>query len=409
MTRKNTFSCLHHLTATVAFLSAVFVTQTSNAAYFILSSQKAEKIDRNARTHVIINGIGHDLGSYPVMSARAKMDRILKAFPNDQVVVFNPVDDSSGKNSFEKMGYNIAKYSSDKLIPKTLMDEVVQFKKIASVNTYGHSAIPEGIFLDSIGSKDVRFYPTDTEFDRLANHFTDDAFAVLNGCNAGHILAPLLSKKWGIPVAGALTGSHFETIYNDKAYYWADGATKSSWLASNTSDFILQVRLRPDNANYTGHYGHYPQGLPFYKFFCSGVETSKCLLGMGQSARVIVSTVNLSEKINSQNYGDVVREWLCPTAKFGSSVQKNCIKYLESIDLNSVEKNEAALQYTPFAGRTMQCTFESCYEDAKCSIPQNTWGCAKSTVKINKSTTFVREYIAYMQGLQILRQQQKLN
>lgn len=382
---------------------SIFFVHSAESAYFTLTTDGTAQLDFNKRTHIIIDGIGGGLGTYPVMAARAKMDRIHKAYPGEQVVVFNPVVSQNERGTMERLGFKVLSFSSEKLVPQILMNELTKFRKVASLNTYGHSAITEGIFLDQIGTRDVRFYPGDLEYQRLTANFTDDAFAVLNGCNGGELLAPLLSKTWKVPVAGALTGSHFETIYQDNTYYWAENLSKSAWAAKNISELATHIRLRPDNANYNGHYGHYFQGLPFYKFFCADIHEEKCFEAMARSAKIIVSPLNLKHVVDNSSYGEVVREWLCPTGKYGDSTQSRCQATLKMIDLEIPNQTTQTLSYTPFLGKSFQCTFDSCYTDTKCLNLKNAAACAKTVYPYSLSTTFVDEYLAYMKGFKKLQ------
>jgi hypothetical protein len=384
----------------ISFLS--FFASFAQASYFrvpVTSSQ----LDTQKRTHVLVTGRGNDLGTRPQQAAASKVRQILQAFPNDQILMLIPADrGASSAGTLRALGFENMTFVNEVLDAAKLMSELEKYTQIASFHIFGHSAIPEGLFLDGVGDRDIRWYPTDKQPARLVGHFTEDAIATLNGCNSGHTMAPMLSRVWKIPVSGALTGSHFETVYRDNQFYWAENDTKNQWLTTSAAN--LRIRMRPDNGHYHGHYGSYPQGLSFYKFFCSGLPEERCLKGMATSLLMTVSTLELGEKPSYEQYAQVAREWLCPTGSWNSDVQKNCMQTLQKIDVSQVQDKSAARFYTPFPGSSFQCTFQGCYPEVSCLSPVNTLNCAKKGYSTagNQTTTFMDEYLNYLRGYRLL-------
>lgn len=276
------------------------------------------------------------------------------------------------------------------------MDEASQFPQIASFHFIGHSATTDGLFLDGLGARDVRWYPSDRLNKSLAGHFTADAFAALDGCNSGQMMACSLSRVWGIAVAGSLTSTHFETLYKDDKFYVADESERANWLDRT---YGAVYRMRSDNSDYNGVYGKYQQGPPFYKFFCIGIDEQKCLLGMAMSTRARVSSMENSSHMSEQEYTDVVRELLCPVGSWSSKLQIQCINKLAGAFT-------ASTSFSPYLGHSAQCNFLTCYpSSSSCETAANAADCARfaKPPEVGTSTTFVDEYLLYLKAFHILK------
>lgn len=389
------------------------VSFNSMAAYFKVVASSNPKLDTEKRTHIVVASRGNDLGYLPQLSSASRALKLVDIYPEDQVVVFIPVQSKTLPDEIKRMGMTQFTYKEDLLNSKQLMNELTVLKKIASFHTYGHGAIVEGIFLDAVGDKDVRWYPNDSQSKRLIGHFTDDAFATLNGCNAGHQLAPFLSKLWSIPVSGALVSTHFEVLYDDGNYYWFDEAKKKSF-SKTTGDILSKsrschgacFRMKPDNGVYKGHYGKYTQGLPFFKMFCDGSSEEKCLKAMARSLISQNSThIYTRDLMGREEYASLAREWLCPSGNYKSTLQLNCKRKLEEVSQASANDTleAAALLYTPFWGVSAQCSFNSCYSKPICVTTfQQADKCAQGKPDVKESDTFVKEYLHYLKGYDLL-------
>lgn len=391
----------------------LLVSFQSFAAYYKVIASDESQLDVSKRTHIVIASRGNDLGYLPQLVAGSRALKIADMYPEEQVLIFLPVEQKTSDNEIRRMGFTKLQYQDALLNSKKLVDELIVFTQIVSFHTFGHGAIIEGVFLDAIGSKDVRWYPNDSQWKRLAGHFSDDAFATLNGCNAGHQLAPYLSKLWKIPVSGALTGTHFETVYDDGSYYWYDELKKKSFakttgglLSKSRSCLGACYRMRPDNHQYKGHYGAYQQGLPMFKFFCGGLHEDVCLKGMARSIFTQTSTQKYSSSLLSKSeYSAAVREWLCPAGMYRSKSQANCMQRLDAIgEMELQNMSHAELRaYTPFRGTSSHCSFNSCYVKPSCQVSfQGADVCAKGTPESAESDTFVSEYLNYLKGYDLL-------
>ncbi len=393
------------------FLMTFLILGQARAAYFLVSHPN-ETLDYDRPTHIILTSKGNDLGRGPQLVASSRAKVLAQNFPNDQILmILVSSNDSLGNESdIRKMGFEHIQLKEKVLNPKQLMDEMSHFKQISSFFFCGHSAIPEGLFLDAIGDHDIRWYPNDAQAKRLVGHFTQDAYAELSGCNSGHLTAVLLSKLWQIPVAGALTGTHFETLYKDQNFYSADELTQRLWVSSGLT---ARYRMRADNVSYDGHYGKYLQGLPFFKFFCVGFSDERCELGMARSILGSVSSVPINSNMSLNQYSELVRERLCPAANWGSKIQQRCVLALEKFSSNTMPNiiDELGQQvYSPFDGISARCSFTTCYaETLNCGTALKAWDCARSFVPNQSSTSFVDEYFHYLKAYQYLIQNPVVN
>lgn len=364
-------------------------------AGYTLAGKLALKNQAQIRAHIIISGKGNDLRLNPMIAALAKAKKIESVFSDEQIIILNVQEVSAAEHisTINSFGFNIIRNESRLLDEATLMQELEAYYQIASIDFFGHSGIEPGIFLDGIGENDLKWRPFDKMASRLIGHFTEDAYAVLNGCNQGQLQAPTLSKLWQIPVAGTLTSSHFEILFNDGKYYWNE-ASNHNLFASNSQ---ASLRMKPDYVVYDGVYGHYQSGLPFFKFFCAGISSKSCHTGMRASVYVIVGPDHLSHQSSEENYLKVVREWLCPSSEYGSKLQTECMTRLNKISSSSTDKT-----YSPFKGTSLQCNFDACYPKKcfKSAIDMSVCAKAKPTNLDLKTTTFVDEYLNYMEAFE---------
>jgi hypothetical protein len=393
--------------AAIALSSLLFSPAWAN--YFLINPVAGKALDPAVRTHIVVAGQGNDLGHAPQVAASAKVKRLIEMNPADQVLYITTSRTDANDSVHRKMGYTEIKFKNKLLNPEQLVNEIGVYAQVASLHFYGHGAIPEGIFLDHAGEHDIRWFPNETtQSGRLVGHFTEDAYVTLNGCNGAHVLAPHWSKMWGVPVSGAMVGTHFESLFNDGNYYAADQGTQAQWARetkSGQSCLGACYRMRPDNANYKGHYGQYKQGLPFYKFFCAGIAEDKCQRGMARALMNTVTALPLSASPTYGEFAQTAREWPCPAGSVGSTTQAQCMASLIAIDAVRSTTLEFARNFTPFLGVTSQCSFGSCYSDPACLISSKTMGCATAgpTPKVGQSTTFVDEYMHYLAGYQLLQ------
>lgn len=389
----------HTAISLLFFVVGLLIGQNSFGAYFLASISKSE-LDPRARTHILVVGKGNALGATLQYAAYSKVQAIRKVFPQDQVLLITVQEKEfkHGANLLYNLGFNYVRIGQQKFLDlQTLMNEMRVYSQIASLNVFSHSAAPAdvGIFLDdSPEGIGFRWNPHSPEIIQLRGHFTKDAFAVLHGCNSGHLQAPLLSTAWNIPVAGALAGTHFEVLYQDGFFYWGDTKLQDQMATCASKSCI---RLKPDNMVYEGYWGSHSQGLPFVKFFCPQVSTDHCLTGMALSIVTSVSQFNHGLNMTFDQYKKAVQDWMCPSGLFGSAMQKNCIATLAGMDMKNPK-----WEYTPLLKGSSQCSFHGCYQDAACYLP-GAKSCAAQPPTNKTSSTFMMEYLFYLEAYKHLK------
>lgn len=378
------------------FLLPIFFWNCQAWASYFLLQLASSPLDPNQPVQIVVSGRGNDLGTAPQVAAAAKAKQLMTAFPGDQVLVISTNENHGDELFLKHLGYRSIRPVNKDLGSAELMNQLSKYHKIAGLYFYGHSGIGPGVFLDRPAGtdKDLKWAPNDPQSARLIGHFTPGAVVIFNGCNVGHEMAPQLSGLWRVPVAGALTSTHFEALYPDGKYY------VSNTMLDCPKGVDSCYRMKPDNTDYYGVYGHYNQGLPFYKFFCDGVSRKQCLAGMAKSVIANVSAPLLPSHPNLTDYEAAVREWLCPSGIFGDSTQAECMAQLATIDPARMKANSSVHYYTPFEsrGHTAQCDDDTCYP--KCDLPDKSL-CAEMSPP-RQSTTFVDEYLDYIAGYHIL-------
>ncbi len=381
------------VSAFFAFIASFLLMSVSHASYFI-STKTGEQIGVTKRTHILFSGRGNDLGMAPEFASAAKAAKIAEANPSDQVVLITILSSgvTDSESTLRRYGFGNIVYKQEIMDSVKMMDVLSRFTQIASFHAYGHSGIVPGVYLDGVGSNDLKWTAYDPQSQRLVGHFTPDAYVTLNGCNAGHLQGPILSKMWGVPVAASLTSTHFESQYKDGNFYWMDEQHERQNMMPN---YISTIRMRPDNNNYHGHLGKYQQGLPFFKFFCAGISNEKCLSGMANSMRALVSVGDVSARPTLDQYLSTVREWLCPSGiKQGDTTQMNCMATLARMTPANADRT-----FSPFSGHLAHCDFNGCYSNTCEASAASASACASGSPReVAPSTTFVDEYLNYMKA-----------
>ncbi len=381
--------------------------RSANAAYFLLQLTPGP-LNPDMPINIIVSGRGNDLGTDPQQAAAAKAKVTAATYPDAQILVISTEEDPGNAAVLKKMGYEKIKRVDRLLTGAELIEQLSQYREISSLNVYGHSGITPGVFLDRLDGTqiDQRWNPNDPVNQKLTGHFASDAMVIFNGCNMGEEGAPALSNLWRVPVAGALTSTHFEGLYPDGKYYWIDSPPKQCPLG-----LVACYRMRPDNNDYRGAYGHYDQGLPNYEFFCArSISKSDCEKAMARSVLTDVSTEQPTAHPTYERYAETVREWLCPSGHtVGDPTQAECMANLQKIDPASVALNPNSPErfYTPYpregadpaVPNMVECDFQTCYATCK---DANKEDCAKNQHAASKATSFVDEYLDYLRGYSLL-------
>ncbi len=286
----------------------------------------------------------------------------------------------------------------------------------------------------------------------LAARFTDDAYAVIWGCNSGWTIAPMLSRLWGVPVLGSLTFADFESLHKDGHYYMKDYGFPSGpewagkpWAVTNDGAFPGEdlscgkacLRMKPNNFPYQGSWGNYSRvregtpeviaeggGLGFMKAFCNFdrgrrvvrpasrrtqavIESSDqtCYRGLGHFMASSVSTGPASER-GFMSYKTRLLDFLCPNDT-RDVLYKECLKKLEESEFAQMKG------YSSFKGNPIECSLRGCearfrYLPGVEGAPTNAYGIDQPTVRLdaprvkpNEAQTQLREYHMYLKAYEV--------
>jgi hypothetical protein len=388
-------------------LFALLMTVASHAnAYFLASPAKS--LDLNLPVHVLISGRGQDLGRQPQLAALGVAARIQDAHPTEQLVILSVFEDETNRASLQAKGLTILKV--DESVPfntSSLMPELLKFKKIASLQFFGHNSPSLGTQTDGPGQ---RFDFRERVVAQLAGHFTNDGFVFIHGCNAGWIIAPLLSRELNVPVAGAFTGTQFEKLNADGDFYVADAihTPNLNWATSNSESYSSDrgcasggcIRMRPANAPYNGHWGDLSNGgLGFYKFFCEKQTQSQCDRVMALSLINSLTTRNTDAKSTRAEFIEAAKDFVCPSSK-DRVLSNECHQAMETA-LNGGSK-----VYSSFhSGSAIQCDFKTCAIHFACTTTGGAAGIGSCSVERTSkapATTQTEEFLAYVRGFDAL-------
>lgn len=394
----------HLLTSILSFFMAV------PAFAYITATVAAKPIDANKRTHILIVGNGTDLGNALSKAAAAQAKKYNELYPNDQVYLIsvNETGKDADLDDLKESGYTNITEKGKSFNSGNVLDEMMSFSKIASVDIFSHSVAYYGVILDG---KLNRLDPKADGYQKLAGHFTDDAYAFLHGCNSGQFLAGIFSFQWGIPVAGSFTGTDFQFLYDNKGFFNDDDRKPqdSAKVQVNRQTFDKNVpcysgacsRLFPDNHVYHGFWGSFDEGgLGFFKWLCvnNSITEERCFKTMARAALSYISVKSLKETSSLEDYKEVVLDWLCPANK-----RADCTKALE----NAVATGNMA--YDPYSGKSLQCNFKGCKAKFTCErVPLinllKSGSCQVENMReSNKTTTMADEYLAYLKGYKLLQ------
>lgn len=394
-------------------------TQSASAWYLI--GKSSPTIDFNRRTHIFLTSRGNDLNGNPAMAALASQARVQQNHPQDQFVFIITVKDESEATNFIQMGIPHPQLVREHLVHINLNNFLFEFNKISSLHYFGHGGVAAGMFLDKFEMNgldiDVR-YNYDLLPKNLKSHFTKDAYVKLNACNQGQLLAPRMSEIFGVPVAAATTGTHFEVIHSDGNFYWAEDSgplkSKTYWNPQWRKSSQVMFRMKPNFFSHTHHEKGQPniqfnRGLPFYKVFCGLSSDEDCKKRM---AKILIDSPTLPKvdiQSSLESFKAAAREWLCPSNRWGNRSQFDCINYLKK-NFDQESPSEAVKTYMPFSGTPSICDSKSCFtfaREAEClSDPWSTWQCLirpLSSQDKRVSSALFDEYQALIEGFRLLQ------
>lgn len=375
---------------------------------------KSKVMDPHKKTHIIVVGsaVKEDSDQF-FQSGLSRAQRYKDLWPEDQVVIMSGPDvkGMSDEEVFKKYKIPVVKAVNTKFTAPLLLNEMEQFDQIASFDFYGHAS-PWAMI---IGKNNAPFDPS-AHYDRLRAmrwRFVGNAYATLNACNAGFLLAPDLSQGLGIPVSGSLAGSYFERIESDGHWYKEEDQTSYQKVSHNSISFKdkascgtgLCTRMKSARTYYNSYWGDFNAGgLSFDKFFCNyeNSRDGRCEKGMAMSLLAYPSVKPIDLDSDYEDIKDVVYDWLCSTGNTRSYYEK-CRYGIEA----ALERGD--LEYQVFPGNELKCDFMSCNSKIVCKYKTTVedgptpGSCRLETLTNYAPNNAAREFLSIMQGFDMLK------
>lgn len=346
-------------------------------------------------TEVFILGYGGDLGDQFLRTAVTRAMRHKELNPSYQQLIIMAREKSKGKDIAKIQSFGFSPYSASNggLTPAAVFNILKRLRSIKSIHIISHNAALSGAGLQ----KNIRLNHDHEGWNEI-RHKLDNAYIFIHGCNTGFVFAPKLSEKLQIPVFGSLGSTDFQQLHNNGSWYHNNKGQypAGGWASRNMNNNSCYKghchRLQPDIYHYSGYWGSYGTGLPFFKAFCAFNTNekgmAKCNAALIQSLKSWPSTEN--EKLD--NWASIERkliDFLCPIHAT-KSVRENCLEVLN--DYRNGQKSYA----TTFYGNDANCYLSGCdLTIKKISIRRSfkkVWGFFTDD---NKNETLVREYQLY--------------
>lgn len=388
-------------------LSSLFSSFAS--AGYLTAYLQGTKQTLNTPTHIIVAGVGMELGMSLQWAAVAKAKRYKDLYPDHQVYLIAHLETEFNKrpiNNFRYLnqwGFRLEKSYNSLFTQESLTDKMVQFSQIASIDLFTHNSPHYGAQLES---KYYRMTPDSKENKRLVGHFMPDAYAILHGCNTGFVVAPALSRTWGIPVAGTLASTGFEYLGRDGLFHFS-GDSRAGKASVNNVSYNESIscekgactRMKPANYTYDGVWGNFEDGgLNFFKFFCVKNDTATCYRIMAKSLIESLSIKAVSARPSLADYKELIYDFLC-TSGSGGQYRSTCKKNLERYHMTK------QIGSNGFYGRQIQCSFKECFAEVDCfsfngQLVHHT--CSVKNHWSGQVDTLEREYEAYLKGFELL-------
>ncbi len=382
------------------------------AIYAAIYNESKNKLDLDRPTHILVSTEGQELANLPYEAALTQAFYLKKQHPTDQVVVLSDFDlKNQTLNQLSIWNLDLIFYSRSPnpalvtLSSFSLVSYMKQFSKIKSFHIYGHSNIPYGARL----FRQFRFGGFESDFTELAklrSNFTENAYAILSGCNSGWSLAVRLSEIWQIPVAGSFTGTEFEKLGNDKNFHL--NTNNQITFAKSNSNYPCYkggcIRQVPQNTIYNGFYGSYKNpSLNYFKFFCKSMtDIEKCYRGMATSALDSINVYsNKFQKVSAQDYQNIISDILCRSPETG--LRNQCFQFLNSLS----SKNSLRTHFFMNSKYgQLDATFDGHEGSSNCSKidGKSNLECSISVPPRDKpADTLAREFEAYLLGFRLLK------
>lgn len=367
-------------------------------------------LDLDKKTHLIVigSGVKEDSDQF-FQSGIARARRYKELNPENQVIIMGSpeVVDRNDEKVFSDFNINVFKVENQTFTAERFLSEITPFKKIASLDFYGHSS-PWAL---KLGKSDAAFDPGayKNKLATLKDNFLPEAYITLNGCNAGFSIAPELSQILEIPVSGALTGSLFERVESDGLWYKESDSKNENYVLKNDFSFSESLscslglcwRMKPSRHSYSGYWGQFEEGLSFYKFFCNFSDREKCLKNMSRSLLSFPSVALVNLTSPKEQYEKVVFDWLCSTGKDRNYFNR-CVDGIK----NAIQNKSDLFESHPKS--ELNCSFQSCNANVVCKTKKlfgngpKGGSCKLQADITGNGHTTVKEYKAFMKGFELL-------
>jgi hypothetical protein len=350
-------------------------------------------------TEVYIVGFGDGVGDQFLKTALTRAKRHQEINPeNQQLIIWaKEKSKSSDVNNLRNKGFRPFEANKRNLMPEDVFRTLRKLRTIKSLHIIAHNAAWHGAGLQ----ENVRLNYDHEGWTQIQPKLKD-GYVFLHGCNTGFVYAPRLSKKLNIPVFGSIGSTDFQQLHNDGLWYhnnkgqYPDGG----WSRTNELSYVSQMscssgychRLQPDLFHYSGKWGSYKSGLPFYKAFCNFNTNSR---GMKKCNKALVHALNSwpsvhADKLdNWQSIDEKLIDFLCPIHS-SMDARKNCLEVLNRYKSGSLS------EVTTFYGNDANCYLSGCdLTIKKIKLADRSGMINGFFSKDNKNQTLVREYQLY--------------
>ncbi len=380
-------------------------------AYTVTTLSGSSAIDPSKPTRLFVIGYSDNLGNNFFISAMGRARRYRELYPQDQIVFFGPTEKSVSyyASVLPGMGFKILENTPEKLLNTTLLARLSKFKQIRTLDIVSHSSAHHGAGLEKDTGSQKRFGAKLAGIGKLKANFLPGAYSIFHGCNSGFVQAPALAKLWDIPVAGSLSSTNFQELFNDGEFYHHDAGLYPAELGRpsfNDQSFDARVkcsqagcmRLKADPHPYTGTWGKFSVGLGFYKFFYSPSDGNKARLFpiMAESLFSYMNVKPLSAKVTREEFKTALQDFLCPSPKYAA-------KRAECFEKLTAYETDRSIIYPGggmIRGRSVHCELSGCKVVVRCD--DSATNCVMTSPEDAKPTTILREYQHYLDGFDAL-------
>jgi len=382
-----------------AFLVLFFA--SPGHAYFMAVPQGQGPVDYSKPTRILLSGRGGSLGMQAQMSARSKAVIYRRNFPEQQVVLLSVFENDNNEAGLVDTGWTFIERNDIKLETGSAVKAMLKFKRIKSLELFGHNSPSLGTQADGKG---FRFDPNNRVVNQLAPNFDRDAFAIVHGCNSGWIVAQILARVWNIAVAGSFTGTRFERLHSD-GHFYVDDKDKfpaGGWAIRNDDLGGARcseggcLRMRPSYSPYNGEWGDFEAPmLSHYKFFCQ-LEVPECEKRMALALYGYLAEKTLDRNSTREEFRDVAKQYLCPVYK-DRKLTNDCD---EQLDLIENDRGNRQISYVVNA-KQLACNLRGCKAEMVCNNGEHR--CEVKNIKSSKATTLTDEYRHLLKGYDLLK------